>query len=256
MIIVIMILVILTGMIASIQASIFKRREDIAQEGSFYNAIRFSMNVLQRDVLHLYTPLLASPSPTPSPGAGQGPGGLPGGSADPNDSSGNLTDYWGAAVDATGIRPARLVGSETKLTFVSTSHIRIYRNAQESEFTKVQYELRTDPQTLPDGTPGGGQMLVRAENPNAFDDEERKTRSATASSHTLLHGIKSLRFRYYNGAQARWDNRWDSEAEDTKRIYPEMIEVQVSVLGPSRLFFDGTFLYKPEMPLNGLPATY
>lgn len=257
MIIVISILVLLTGLIANIQSSIFKRREDIAQEGAFYNAIRFSMNVLQRDMLHLYSPTAMSPKTPTQPGT------LPGSqpaqnvtTLDPSDSSARTTAYWGAATDAMGIRPSRFVGTETALSFVSSSHIRIYKNAKESEFAKISYELKSDTQTLSDGSTGGGQALFRTENPNVFDDEERRSLGNGVGKYILLHGIKALKFRYYNVAQTRWESRWDSESEEFKNKYPEMIEVQLAVLGPVRLSYDGTFLYRPEMPLNGLPITY
>src|ERR1700746_219262 len=53
----------------------YRVRETLSTEGDFYNGIRLSMNVLQRDVTLIYSPinLLPSPSPSASGVAGQPP---------------------------------------------------------------------------------------------------------------------------------------------------------------------------------------
>lgn len=251
MMIVIGILLMLTTLIAQIQGSIFKRREDIAQEGNFYNAIRFSMNVLQRDILHLFTPLAFAPQVP----AGQ-PGGQPGVQApaqpasniyDPNDSSGRATKFWSAAIDATGIRPSRFQGTEATLSFISSSHIRIYKNAQESDFAKISYEMRNDGEQ--------GRSLIRTEDASAFSDDERKA-GAGLSKHVLLKGIRALKFRYWNAQQQRWDTSWDSDREEYKRNYPTMVEVQIDIKGPGKLTFTSTYIFRPEVPADGLTKTF
>lgn len=241
MMIVIGILLMLTTLIAQIQGSIFKRREEIAQEGNFYNSIRFSINVIQRDILHLFTPLAFVPvSQTPTPPPQQNV-------YDPTDSSGRATRFWSAAVDSTGIRPSRFQGTETSISFIASSHIRIYKNAQESDFAKVSYELRNDGES--------GQSLIRIEDPQAFSSDERKN-GVGMTQHTLLKGIRSLKFRYWNAQQLRWDSSWDSDRPEMKKLYPTMVELQVDVRGPGNLSQNATYLFRPEVPADGLTKTF
>lgn len=257
MLIVVGILLMLTGLISEVQVSIFKRRDEISQEGAFYNSIRFSLNLIQRDIAHLYSPTLMLPpkkKASADPNNPGTPGALPPSNVfDPSDTSNRITTYWGAAKDATGVRPSRFQGTESSLSFVASSHIVIYKNKQECEFAKIQYELKQDELKDPDGN--RGQMLARTENPNVFDDEERRERGIGVTRYSLIHGIKAFRFKYWNNEQRRWESKWDSESEEFRGKYPEMIQVELEVRGGKKLSFQGDFIYRPEIPLNGIGTT-
>ena len=225
----------------------YRLREILANEGDFYNSIRLSMDVFQRDVSLIYSPmiLLRAPDPNAPP--------------DPNltqllnDGDGSqVSQFWTAVTDRSGIRASHFMGSATKMSFIAASHMRIYKNAPESEFSKISYDLNKD-----EGNPDvpDAQVLVKSENTDAFNMDDR---ADTKMSHIypLLHGIKKLNFRYYRKDKDVWSGSWDSDREDYKNLYPDIIEVTVQIDGPTKLSFDVIFKFRPEIPLHGLdPST-
>lgn len=251
----------------------FELRDVLSNEGDFYNGIRLSMQVFQRDVSLIYSPTQILPNwPPAQPGApgSQLPpefGGAQPAPPPPAQNQNPLLDinqgenaqtleYWGPMVDQTGIRPMHFIGTDTKMSFVSVSHIRIYKDTPESEFAKVKYELVKDEHN---DDVKDAQLLVKTESPNVWEDEERNDKLRKVFP--ILHGIKKLRFRYWrkDKGQTNFTNgfvtSWDSDKEDTKNIYPDMIEVTIEVHGPSNLEFDGTYYLRPEVPLSGIPAS-
>jgi hypothetical protein len=250
----------------------FELRDVLSNEGDFYNGIRLSMQIMQRDVALLYSPTQILPNwPPPQPGA-QGSqlppqfGGQPTPPPAPQNTQDQLDinsgenaqakDYWGPMVDKSGIRPMRFVGTDTKMTFVSVSHIRIYKDTPESEFAKVAYELVKDEHN---DDVQDAQLLVKTESPNVWEDEERNDKFRKV--YPILHGLKKLKFRYWRKDKGQSNfangfvNSWDSDKEDTKNIYPDLIEITIEVHGPSKLEFDGVYNFRPEVPLSGIPAS-
>jgi len=243
------ILVVLSFAIYQATTETYHLRDVLSADGDFHNEIRLSMNILQRDIALIYSPLMtgsAKPSPQPV--------------AESRDSRemqtimdsdlGQSTTFWGAATDRTGIRPAHFIGTDSKLSFISLSNRRVYKDSPESEFAKIIYELKPDPQAVVPNT----NILVKSSSPNAFETEEHKDKQFV--HHPILHGIKKLGYRYYRKDKDSWSTSWDSDKEDFKNIYPDIIEVKLEVLGPTRLSFEGLFQFRPEVPLNGLdPST-
>jgi general secretion pathway protein J len=228
----------------------YRLREILSQEGDFYNSIRLAMNVMNRDVSLIYSPVNAIPSPTVS-GAPVAPS-APVAAANAQQ-AGDLAQeskYWGPALDKSGTRPSRFIGDTQKMTFISASHLRVYKGSQESEFAKIEYSIDKD-----DLDPNLN-MLVKTESTDVFEDEERKDK--TFRSYRLLHGIKSMKIAYFQkkGDTFTSFNRWDSDQEEFKNIYPDYIELNIEVEGPAKLSFDGQYRFRPEFPLNGLdPST-
>ncbi len=231
----------------------FRLRDSLNNEGDFFNAIRLSMSILERDLALIYTPVSLVPR-RPTPGATSAPAALnfnPNGPSFQNPDLARASEFWGAAIDATGLRPSRFQGTETKLLFVSATHQRIYRDSPESEIVKIKYDLRLNDQG--EGDLAGTQMLVKSASPNAFVEDERKDKSQI--DYPLLRGIKSWKFRYYRREKDQWSSNWDSDKEETKNLYPDLIEVKLEVVGRSQLSFDGIYRFRPEVPLNGLAPT-
>jgi prepilin-type N-terminal cleavage/methylation domain-containing protein len=243
----------------------YRIRDVIAAEGEFYSSIRMSMDILRRDVAALYSPVIArAPKKTQQPNlptAGNPAAGLAG-QPDAVDANGNnpkdmeainssdagrTSAFWLPATDKTALRPSRFVGTERKLSFVAVSHIRIYKDAPESVFAKVTYDIERDE----DDKSGDTNVLVKTESTGVFDDDERRDRKQV---HTfkLLHGIKKLRYRYWRKDKDRWETSWDSDKDDYKEKYPDLVEVTFEVTGPERLSFEGVYKLKPEIPLRGM----
>jgi prepilin-type N-terminal cleavage/methylation domain-containing protein len=236
----------------------FHLREILSNEGDFYNSIRLSMNIMQRDISMIYTPTLMIPNPAPSPSSSQAPqvAGRPAPTqpvAQPSSaflqSDPDLaveSDFWVAAVDKTGIRPSRFIGSEKKISFIGASHYRMYKDTAESEFSKITYEL------VEDEFDKESMMLIKTESTDVFQMEERK--DISKRTYALLHGIKKLKFRFYRKDKnlGEWQPTWDSDTDEVRNMFPDIVEVNFEVTGPSKLFFNGIYDFRPEIPLNGL----
>lgn len=234
----------------------YKLRDVLANEGDFYNGIRLSLNILDRDIALIYSPELMVPPKLSNNGGAPGQGNqggplLQGGQAEQGTDMSQTTKYWGAAIDATGIRPSHFIGADSKMSFISVSHIRIYKDAPEAEFAKISYEIKKDDADSPIADTS---VLVKTESPNVFEDDE--SRDKMTNAYPLLHGIKKCKIRYYRKDKDQWVSSWDSDKEETKNIYPDKIEISLEVLGPSKLSFEGTYVFRPEVPLHGLnPST-
>ncbi len=242
----------------------YRYRDTLIREGDFYNGIRLSMGIMERDITLLFSPKLMNPyfAPTPSPTPGFDPNQHYGNNSAPPPTQdpaltellaselGQVTDYWLGATDKTAIRDSRFVGTENSIRFVSASHQRIYRNYPESDFVKILYEMRDD---TDEGAIEGTRVLYKVEDPNVFDDVEKK--GDTSKQYALLPGVKSLKFRYYRKDKKTWDRTWDSSKGDVVGMFPDLIEVQIEVTAAGRQNFSGTFTFKPEGPMGELDAT-
>lgn len=287
----IVLLVMISVAIYNATTQSFKYRAKIISEGDFYGGIRLAMGLMDRDIAALFSPVNMNPKNFPDPNA---PGGA-GNPDDPNDPSGGgsgfptrdppprsrrggsganaidpataavqaqqleelqkselgqASDYWLGATDLTAIRPSRFTGTEERIQFVTSAHMRIYKNSQESEYSKVVYELRTEK----DSDLGSDvKLLVKIEDPNAFDDVDKKGKSAKV--YPLLTGVKKMGFRYYRRDKKAWERTWDSNREDMKGLYPDIVEVTLEAVGLSRLKYKGVHLFRPETPFYGMDPT-
>jgi len=258
--------------IYQITTKTFELREKLMAEGEFYNGIRMAVGVMDRDVSMIYSPMVMVPEPPPQQAAPPPPGDPNGAPAAPppgppelikpmspeelaaamgNDAGRMSSRFWMEAIHRSGIRPSRFQGTDTKLSFISVSNIRVYKESPESEFIKVDYGVEDDK------TPGaeqGTRVLVKKVTPNAFDDDETVTnvRQKFWKTYLLLPGIKKIAFRYYRAEKEQWQNSWDSDGGDTKFKYPDIVEISLEVSGPTRLHFEGKYYMRPETFLRGV----
>ncbi|MEW6056748.1 MAG: type II secretion system protein GspJ [Bdellovibrionota bacterium] len=226
----------------------FVLRENIEQEGDFYNAIRVTLDVLGRDISHIYSPKSEAL-----------PGNL-GRSTQPQNANpviqainNNLeplapaTPYWGDALNQDGFRPSRFQGEAAKMSFVINSHMRLFKDSPESDFAKIAYALEDDP-LAPRNSPG--KALVKRVDTTVFI-EENSVNSETEIKYTLLTNIKSIEFKYLDGEKDTWFARWDTTGIDHKNIFPSVIEVNLEVFLPNSTehTFKVSQHYRPELVL-------
>lgn len=254
------ILVMISFAIFEATTETYRLRDVLSSEGKFYNGIRLASLIVQRDIAMIYTPTLMKANPTNQPGqngAQNGPQNMGGGSNSLGDDLGQTFKFWAPAIEETGLRPSHFVGSDTKMSFVSLSHIRVYRDTPESEFAKITYELQAD--TSPDAS---GTILVKTEDPNAFTVDEKlgfAIQGPKPRRFELLRGIQKLSFSYYQKDGNTWKitKSWDSDKDETKNRYPEIVEMKMEVAnlevpGTNKPLFEGTFKFRPEIPVNGV----
>ncbi len=269
----IVLLVMISMSIYQATTQTFRYRAKIIIEGDFYGGIRLAMGLLDRDISALFSPVNMNPktfakAPSangfvpnaefPSRRRADAP------AIDPqfeaaqaaqlaelqNSPLGQTSDYWLGATDLTAIRPSRFIGTENRLQFISASHMRVYKNSMESEFAKIVYEIRDEKDSdLGDNV----KILVKIEDPNAFDDEDKRAKDAKI--YPLLPGIKSFTYSYYRRDKKAWERTWDSNRDDMKGLYPDLIKLTLEVGGLNKLNFRGTYMFKPEMPFYGLDST-
>lgn len=259
----IVLLVMISVAIYQATTQTFRYRARAISEGDFYGGIRLAMGLIDRDVAALFSPVNFNPknfekdsnpiSADQSAGAVAAPGA-------PVDQQfqleellrselGQANDYWLGATDLSAIRPSRFIGTENRIQFVSASHMRVYKNMPESEFNKIIYELRDDKDSqVVEGT----KLLVRIENPAVFS-EEKKVQDPKL--YPLLPGVKTFKFRYYRKDKKAWEVSWDTNREDMKGLYPDLIELTAEVLGLNRLAFSAIYMFKPETPFYGIDPT-
>ena len=227
----------------------FKLRTSLAAEGNFYNSLRLSTTIIQRDLALMYSPTAMAPAALkpPNPGSPEARSGSS--TSFGNDNVGQTSPFW-LGGDQSGLRLSHFIGTDRKISFISMSHIRIYKDTPESEFAKITYEIVPDTH---DPENKGNFVLVKTESPNVFDVDDR---DLFAKKFEILRGIKKLSFVFYQWERDRWkpSRNWDNEKEEFRNIYPDVIEMQIELVGPDRLSFEGKFKFKPEFPFYGFPA--
>jgi len=245
-----------------IQTYIFGLRNIVKSQGEFYTNIRMAMEIMEKDIALIYSPVIMMPPEPVKDGE------VPEGDKKKKSAAiplpdsvtaffGRESDFWRAALDDTGIRPSRLIGESDKITFISASHNRIYKEKKESIFAKISYYLLDDKFSI-DQDSGeerkDAKVLVKVENTDVFEiedaDAEEKDRI-----YPLLHGVTKFEFSYYTKGDLQPVTRWNSGSRDHKSTYPDYIEVEIEVESGERLKFSGKFKFRWEIPLNGLDTT-
>jgi prepilin-type N-terminal cleavage/methylation domain-containing protein len=246
----------------------FKLRESLQTEGEFYNSIRTSMRVIDRDVAQMYSPLMMIQNgPTPAPSVAPvanapiANNSATGQTALSSNAAAELQQgglYWSPAIDNTGLRPSHFVGTDKKFSFISSSHVRMYKDRPESEFAKITYEVKRDDQKSTETDPDLSKLsdlsvLTKTENVDAFEIDDFKDEKEGVV-YPLLRGITKVKIDYYNKRAEQWETSWDSEK--VNNTYPDIIRMEIEVHGRSRLSFQGIYYFRPEAPLSGLnPST-
>ncbi|MBN20634.1 MAG: hypothetical protein CL678_05035 [Bdellovibrionaceae bacterium] len=231
--------------------SSFKIRDKILTEGDFLTRIRLSIGMISKDIQLIYNPILMLP---PEPKKTENNNGT-----DPQLSGQNYRqesvdggNYWGPILDKTGIRAAVFTGNETQMSFITSSHERIYRESPESRLAKITYELRED--TFAKGNLEGTQVFTKIEDINVFLTEDNVDDHKKV--YPILYGVVQLKLDYYFKAKERWEKRWDSQSEDFQYSYPDTVRMTVEVKSEGNETYEGVYLFKLEVPNNGLDTSF
>jgi prepilin-type N-terminal cleavage/methylation domain-containing protein len=255
-----------------------KLKEVLKDETEFASEYRTSMGFIERDLNQVFNPrwLLPpdqkpyDPYAQPAPVAPQNPG-APASAAKqtlPPDQLNRFLkgfafqtfEYWGMVYDQTGIRPSRFKGTDNSFSFVAASHTRIYQQKKESIYAKIKYSLIPQPPNPNLNKEQNEKLkglfsLIKEENTHAFELEEPKD-APYVNYYTILNNIKKFKIGYYKTGEKDPVTSWDSDAVDTKGIFPEALEIEVSLQGPNDRTMDAKVLFKLETPNDVLPATY
>ncbi len=120
-------------------------------------------------------------------------------------------------------RPTNFIGSRDRLQLTSLAHQRLYADAKESDQEVLEYFLKSSP----DRNASNRLDLVRREKVILDDRNDRG-----GSEDTLFEGARALRFAYWDSAQQRWDDAWDTRRSERKAILPTRVKITLVIARP------------------------
>jgi len=224
--------------IYDITAGTFEKRERIEAEGDFYNSLR----VGARRSGARPDPALLAPGPGSAGELRQRSSARPGRlgtkrlrthqrqrvqqRAGQQRNSHELLGPGRRRQRAAPLAPAR---RGLQVSFVSTSHVRIYRDSLESELVKVSYALE-DAKTPDPNLVKGSKLLVKHESVDVFGDDEKESDSGPPLH--VIDNVKSVQFEYYDADKDTWDKKWDTAGSDHKDVFPAIVKVTIEVYQP------------------------
>ena len=97
---------------------------------------------------------------------------------------------------------------------------------------------------------------MKSENTRAFELEEAPKDATYVNHYVILNNIQKIQFYYYKLGEKEPVKAWDSEAQDQKGIFPEAVEIEVSIKAPNDRTLDSKILFRLETPNDVLPKTY
>jgi general secretion pathway protein J len=221
-------------------AQSYKLRDSVEQDGDFYNSIRVALDVFGKDLGHLFTPIPASMPGTLGQAPTQQPNLPPQATSD--FAAIPALKFWGSPINKFGVRPTRFNGESSKVSFVISSHLRLFRDTAETDFAKVQYALEEEKNPMPRTS---GKALVKRENPDIFDERETTDNEV---SYVILSNVKNIELKYLDGEKDQFDSNWDTSGIVHKDKYPDVVKLTIEVFPPgSQNAFKVEQLYRPEL---------
>lgn len=136
-------------------------------------------------------------------------------------------------------------GDKDSLKFTSFSHMRLFKNAKESDQCKIQYEIVASEEE------GGGFDLIRRE--EAWLDGSMEIK---ASPLVLAGGIKSFNIEYYDEKKDDWRGDWDTEKPDAAGKLPKAARIKLSFDDPFDEKSQIDFSTAVGLPLSGSVIEY
>lgn len=192
---------------AIVQANNIKTK--LLREGELYHGIQVSMALMERDIRHAYHRARQEEKKTP-PDTTKPPEGEGGTGATPlpppaeEDVKRSATDLW---------------GTKQEIHFTMLGHRQIFEGIPESKFSEVGYFLKNSPEK------DGLSILVRRE--STVPDGDVRT---GGEEQELADNVKALNFRYYNLGDEEWQERWDTSKLDFKDLFPEAVEITMTMV--------------------------
>ncbi len=112
-------------------------------------------------------------------------------------------------------------GDMDALRFTSLSHMRLVKNAKESDQMRIAYEVVPHPEEI------GFYNLVRREQPWLTNTTEVEGRAFT-----LAEKIKKFDVEFYDSRKNDWGKEWDTEKLDWKDRLPMAVRITIVFADP------------------------
>ncbi len=114
--------------------------------------------------------------------------------------------------------PTLFVGREDELLFTTFAHVRLYRDAKESDQAIVAYTLDADPDHP------GEKALFRREKPRLDDEPDRGGRKDLVADR-----VASLRIQYWDPKRKDWAREWTTRSVEHQRELPPRVRLELEV---------------------------
>jgi general secretion pathway protein J len=110
------------------------------------------------------------------------------------------------------------IGREDELLFSTMSHVRLYRDAKESDQAVVAYRLDSDPGN------SGEKALFRREKVRLDDEPDRGGQTDLVADH-----VTSLRFQYWDAKRRDWVREWTTKGTEHSKELPSRVRVELEM---------------------------
>jgi general secretion pathway protein J len=110
------------------------------------------------------------------------------------------------------------VGRDDEVLFTTMGHVRLYRDAKESDQSIVEYRLDSDPEHP------GERALFRREKPRLDDEPERGGRKDLVADH-----VTSLKLLYWDSKRKDWVREWTTRSTEHARELPQRVRVELEM---------------------------
>lgn len=128
----------------------------------------------------------------------------------------------------------------SRVDFASFSHVRLYRNAHESDQNELSFFVANDPHN------NGERVLARREQRRIDDDPEKG-----GQSQVLIENIKSFELSFYDDATQQWVSTWDTtQSAGQQNRLPKQAKIFVTVENLSGSGPDQTFGTRTWLPIT------
>ena len=117
--------------------------------------------------------------------------------------------------------PTLFRGREDQLLFTTMAHVRLYKDARESDQGVVEYGVDSDPEHA------GEQALFRREKPRIDADPERGGARNVVADH-----VTALRFSYWDPKRKEWVREWSTRSTEHAKELPERVRVELELKLP------------------------
>jgi general secretion pathway protein J len=114
--------------------------------------------------------------------------------------------------------PTLFVGREDELLFTTFAHVRLYRDAKESDQAVVEYTLESDPDHA------GEQALFRRSKPRLDGEPDRGGRKDLVADR-----VSALRLQYWDPKRKEWTREWSTRLVEHARELPPRIRIELEV---------------------------
>jgi general secretion pathway protein J len=110
------------------------------------------------------------------------------------------------------------IGRDDELTFTTMAHVRLYRDAKESDQAIVAYRLDSDPDH------SGERALFRREKVRLDDEPDRGGQTDLVADH-----VTSLRFQYWDSKRREWAREWTTRGTEHPKELPPRVRVELEM---------------------------